>query len=94
MKGVVILSGSHPPSKLLSEMNIVIGSMIIVDIKPAINEIKTKSNRLMLLKLNSIQIIFAITASKTDSTMVKIKEAEMFSSKMSDLLNSGDNVPM
>ena len=43
INGVVILSGSHPPSKLLSEMNMVIGSMIIVEIKPAMNEIRTKS---------------------------------------------------
>ena len=43
MKGVVMLSGSHPPSKLLSEMNMVIGNIITVDIKPAMNEINTKS---------------------------------------------------
>ena len=43
MNGVVMLSGSQPPSKLLSEMNIVIGSMIIVEKRPAINEIITKS---------------------------------------------------
>ena len=94
MKGVVMLSGSQPPSKLLSEMNMVIGSMIIVDINPAMNEIKTKSKRLMLGKLNIIQITFAIAPSKTERTIVKIMEAVMFSSKRSDLLNSGDIVPM
>ena len=94
MKGVVMLSGSQPPSKLLSEMNIVIGSMIIVDINPAMNEIKTKSKRLMLGKLNIIQITFAIAPSNTERTIVKIIEAVMFSSKRSDLLNSGDIVPM
>ena len=94
MKGVVMLSGSQPPSKLLSEMNMVIGSMIIVDINPAMNEIKTKSKRLMLGKLNIIQITFAIAPSKTERTIVKIIEAVMFSSKRSDLLNSGEMVPM
>ena len=43
MNGVVILSGSHPPSKLFNEMNMVIGSITIVDIKPAMNEMSTKS---------------------------------------------------
>lgn len=94
MNGVVILSGSQPPSKLLSEMNIVIGSMMTVDKSPAINEIKTKSYMLMLLKLNKIQITLAMIARRTESTMVKINEATMFSSKNSDLLNSGEMVPM
>ena len=43
MNGVVILSGSQPPSKLLREMNMVIGNMIIVETNPAKNEIRTKS---------------------------------------------------
>ena len=94
MNGVVMLSGSQPPSKLLSEMNMVIGSMMTVDINPAINEINTKSNRLMLGKLNIIQISFAIAPSKTERTIVKIMDAVMFSSKRSDLLNSGEMVPM
>ena len=94
MNGVVILSGSQPPSKLLSEINIVIGSIMIVDTKPAINEIKTKSKMLMLSNPKSMQTPFAITASNMDNTIVKISEAVMFSLKISDLLNSGDNVPM
>ena len=48
----------------------------------------------MLSKLKMIHIILAITASKTERTIVKIRDAVMFSSKMSDLLNSGDKVPM
>lgn len=94
INGVVILSGSQPPSKLLSEINIVIGSIMIVDTKPAMNEIKTKSKMLMLSNPKSMQTPFAITASKIDNTIVKISEAVMFSLKISDLLNSGDNVPI
>ena len=37
INGVVILSGSQPPSKLFKEMNMVIGNMITVDTNPAIN---------------------------------------------------------
>ena len=48
----------------------------------------------MLWKLNTIQITLAIAPSKTERTMVKMMEAVMFSSKRSDLLNSGDMVPM
>jgi hypothetical protein len=41
--GLVILSGSHPCSKLLNETNMVIGSIIKFDIIPAIVHIKMKS---------------------------------------------------
>ena len=43
MIGLVILSGSHPCSKLLNEMNIVIGSIIKFEIIPAITQINMKS---------------------------------------------------
>ena len=41
--GLVILSGSHPCSKLLNETNIVIGSIIKFEIMPAITHINMKS---------------------------------------------------
>ena len=41
--GLVILSGSHPFSKLLNETNIVIGSIIKFEITPAITLINMKS---------------------------------------------------
>ena len=41
--GLVILSGSQPCSKLLNETNIVIGSIIKLEIIPAIVHIKMKS---------------------------------------------------
>ena len=41
--GLVILSGSHPCSKLLNETNMVIGSIIKLDIIPAIVQINIKS---------------------------------------------------
>ena len=94
IKGVVILSGSQPFSKLFKEMNIVIGSITMLDINPAIKEINTKSKRLMLGKLNMMQTAFAIIPSKTDKTIVRIIEEVIFSVRMSERLNSGDNVPI
>jgi hypothetical protein len=75
-------------------MNIVIGSMTMLEINPAIKEINTKSKRLMLGKLNMMQTAFAIIPSKTDKTIVRIIEEVIFSVKMSERLNSGDNVPI
>ena len=49
---------------------------------------------LMLSKLNIMQITLAMSPSKTERTIVKMIEAVIFSSKRSDLLNSGDIVPM
>ena len=71
-----------------------IGSMTMLEINPAINEINTKSKRLMLGKLNMMQTAFAIIPSKTDKTMVRIIEEVIFSVRMSERLNSGDNVPI
>ena len=48
----------------------------------------------MLSKPKIIQMTLAMTPSKTERTMVKIMDAVMFSSKRSDLLNSGEIVPM
>ena len=48
----------------------------------------------MLSKPKIIQMTFAMAPSKTERTMVKMIDAVMFSSKRSDLLNSGDMVPM
>ena len=47
MIGLVILSGSHPCSKLLNETNIVIGSIIKFEIIPAITQINMKSTKLI-----------------------------------------------
>ena len=47
MIGPVILSGSHPCSKLLNETNIVIGSIIRVEIMPANTQISMKSMMLI-----------------------------------------------
>ena len=41
--GLVMLSGSQPCSKLLNETNIVIGSMIMLEIMPENVQIKIKS---------------------------------------------------
>ena len=41
--GLVILSGSQPCWKLLNETNMVIGSMIKLEIMPAITQINMKS---------------------------------------------------
>ena len=43
MIGLVMLSGSQPCSKLLNETSIVIGSMIRLEIIPAIVQINMKS---------------------------------------------------
>ena len=43
MIGLVILSGSHPCSKLLNETNIVIGSIIKFEMTPANTQISIKS---------------------------------------------------
>ena len=94
IKGVVTLSGSQPFSKLLREMNIVIGSITTLEISPARNEINTKSYKLMLGKPKAMQISLATIPSKTDKTMVRIIEEIMFSARMSERLNSGDNVPI
>ena len=45
MIGLVILSGSQPCSKLLNETNIVIGSIIKLEIIPANLQIKIKSTK-------------------------------------------------
>mgnify|MGYP002732977858 CR=1 FL=1 len=47
MIGLVILSGSHPCSKLLNDTIIVIGSIIRFEITPAITLIKMKSSTLI-----------------------------------------------
>ncbi len=57
--GVDILSGSHPFSKLLSDINIVSGSIITLEITPANSEINVKSTKLMLSNPNIIHIPLA-----------------------------------
>lgn len=92
--GVDILSGSHPCSKLLSEINIVKGSIIILEIKPPIIEIKVKSTTLMLSNSNIIHIPLAMKAKNIDNIRVKINEDNIFSDSILERLSSGDNKPM
>lgn len=92
--GVDILSGSHPFSKLLSDINIVNGSIITLEITPANSEINVKSTKLMLSNPNIIHIPLAKKAKKIESMIVKISEDNIFSDKILERLNSGDNNPM
>lgn len=75
--GLVILSGSQPCSKLLNETSIVIGSIIIFEITPAITLIKMKSIRLIEGWLNKIHRILATIPKKRDSTSVKTNDENM-----------------
>ena len=75
--GLVILSGSQPCSKLLNETSIVIGSIIIFEITPAITLIKMKSIRLIESWLNKIHRILATIPKKRDSTSVKTNDENM-----------------
>lgn len=92
--GVDILSGSHPRSKLLSEINIVRGSIIILEIRPPIIEIKVKSTKLILSNPIIIHIPLAIKAKNIDNNRVKINEDNIFSDNILERLSSGDNKPM
>ena len=69
-----MLSGSHPCSKLLNETNIVIGSMIKLDIIPAIVQINIKSISSIDGWCNKIQNSLATIPKNTDKTNVKTKD--------------------
>ena len=75
--GLVILSGSHPCSKLLNETNIVIGSIIKLDIIPAIVQINIKSTKSIEGWCNKIQNILATIPKNTDRTNVKTNDEKM-----------------
>ena len=92
--GVDTLSGFQPCSKLLSEINIVRGNITIVEIKPAIMEIKVKSTKLILSNPNIIHIPLAKKAKNIDNSSVKINEDNIFSDNIFERLSSGDNKPM
>ena len=64
--GVVTLSGSQPRSKLLNEMNIVTGSIIAMEIIPAIRLIRIKSTISIDGNPNITQITLAIIAKNKD----------------------------
>ena len=72
--GLVTLSGSHPRSKLLNEMNMVIGSIIRLDITPAITLIKMKSVKSIEWKLNSKHNPLATMAKNRDRINVKTND--------------------
>lgn len=92
--GVDMLSGSQPFSKLFRDINIVNGNIITLEIIPANIEISVKSIKLMLSNPNNIHIPLAKKAKKIDSIMVKMREDNIFSDKILERLNSGDNKPI
>ena len=92
--GLVILSGSQPCSKLLNETNIVIGSIIKLEINPAIVQINIKSIMLIDGEFNKIQNIFATIPKNMDKTRVKTNEEKILLFKSSENLNFGEIKPM
>ena len=92
--GVVTLSGSQPRLKLLNEINIVIGSIIILEITPAIILIKIKSIKEIELKLNTKQNILARIAKNKDNIIVKTKEETILLFNCSDNSNFGEIIPI
>lgn len=77
MIGLVMLSGSHPCWKLLNETNIVIGSIIRLEITPAITLINIKSIRLIDGWLNIIHNILATMAKNSDKTNVRTNDEKI-----------------
>lgn len=94
MIGVVILSGSHPLLKLLNEMNIVIGSIIILEIAPAITLINIKSTKAIDSKLSNKQNNLAIIAKNSDNISVNTNEEIMLLFKFFENSNLGEIIPM
>ena len=75
--GLVILSGSHPCSKLLNETSIVIGSIIKFEITPASTLMIIKSIKLMDGEFNKIHNPFETIAKNRDNTNVKTNEEKI-----------------
>ncbi len=75
--GVVTLSGSQPRSKLLNEMNIVTGSIIAMEIIPAIRLIRIKSTISIDGNPNITQITLAIIAKNKDKNKVNTNEEKI-----------------
>lgn len=92
--GVDILSGSQPCSKLLSEINIVIGNIITLETIPPIIEISVKSTKLILSNPKTMHIPLAIKAKNIDNIIVKINEDKILSDNILERLNFGDNRPI
>lgn len=79
MRGVDILSGSQPFSKLFNDMNIVRGNIITLEIIPVNIEIKVNSTRHILSNPNIIQINLAKKDKKIDNKRVNNSEDKIFS---------------
>ena len=92
--GLVILSGSQPCSKLLNETNIVIGSIIKLEIIPAIVQINMKSITDIDGELSRMQNILATIPKNIDNTNVKTKDENILLFKSSENSNSGEIKPM
>ena len=75
--GLVMLSGSHPCSKLLNETSIVIGSIIRLEMTPAMTLINTKSIMLIEGCFKRMHNTLAMTAKNKDNTNVKTKDANI-----------------
>lgn len=92
--GVVTLSGSQPPSKLLNEMNIVTGSIIAMEIIPAIRLIRIKSTISIDGNPNITQITLAIIAKNKDKNKVNTNEEKILLINSSEWLNLGSIIPI
>lgn len=92
--GVVTLSGSQPRSKLLNEMNIVTGSIIAMEIIPAIRLIRIKSTISIDGNPNITQITLAIIAKNKDKNKVNTNEEKILLINSSEWLNLGSIIPI
>ena len=92
--GLVMLSGSHPCSKLLNDTNIVIGSIIKFEIMPAITQISMKSVKSMDGWCSRIHNILDTTAKNKDNTIVKTNDEYILWFSCSENSNFGDIIPM
>ena len=92
--GLVILSGSHPFSKLLNDTIIVIGSIIKFEMIPAKTLIIIKSTTLIEGEFNKIHKNLATIAKNNDKTRVKTNDEKILLFKSSENLNFGDIIPM
>ena len=94
MIGVVILSGSQPCLKLLNEISIVTGSIMRLEITPAIMLINMKSIKETDSKCMTIHNTLAIIAKNKDKINVKTNEETILLFSCSDSSNFGDIIPM
>ena len=92
--GVVTLSGSQPRSKLLNEMNIVTGSIIAMEIIPAIRLIRIKSTISIDGNPNITQITLAIIAKNKDKNKVNTNEEKILLINSAEWLNLASIIPI